>query len=254
MCVRLPSPGRRHPLPGLVCTTLPAGCVTALCACWRLLLSCRAYHERCVDPPLVLADIPEDEGWLCPACDTKVGGAPRPRSHTVFPLLFMLVNDGSAEKGRSQRASSTTTLDTHLRVPVVVVCCVQADILQQVNDFFGCDYELDTKWSDLFKEPAELQEAMRMSRLRSGSLPTSPRALGKAGRQGGVGSLEAAVAAVMQQQQHWPASGGGRKKQKQQVGGGDMQRKPSATLQQLHGDLADSDSEDESYSEQESGE
>lgn len=143
---------------------------------------------------------------------------------------------------------------THTCVSLLWLCCVQADIIQQVNDFFGCDYELDTKWSDLFREPAELQEAMRMSRLRSGSLPTSPRA-GKAGRQGGVGSLEAAVAAVMQQQQHWPASGGGRRKQKQQGGGGGgMQRKPSATLQQLHGDLADSDSEDESYSEQESGE
>lgn len=38
-----------------------------------LLLPCRAYHEQCVDPPVVLADIPEDEGWLCPACDAKVG-------------------------------------------------------------------------------------------------------------------------------------------------------------------------------------
>jgi hypothetical protein len=32
----------------------------------------RAYHERCLHPPLVAADLPEDEGWLCPACDVKV--------------------------------------------------------------------------------------------------------------------------------------------------------------------------------------
>ncbi len=35
--------------------------------------SCRrAYHEKCLDPPLVAAALPEDEGWLCPACDAKV--------------------------------------------------------------------------------------------------------------------------------------------------------------------------------------
>lgn len=47
----------------------------------KLLLSCvnvcRAFHEKCVDPPVVLADIPEDEGWLCPACDAKVTPAAR---------------------------------------------------------------------------------------------------------------------------------------------------------------------------------
>lgn len=32
----------------------------------------RCFHENCVDPPVRLADIPEDEGWLCPACDCKV--------------------------------------------------------------------------------------------------------------------------------------------------------------------------------------
>lgn len=94
-----------------------------------------------------------------------------------------------------------------------------------------------------------------MSRLRSSSLPTSPR-VAKGGLTG-VGSLAAAVAAAMQQQQHWPATGGSKKK-KQAKGGkegvGTMQRKPSATLQQLHGELADTDSDDESYSEQESGE
>lgn len=34
----------------------------------------RCFHENCVDPPVRLADIPEDEGWLCPACDCKVCG------------------------------------------------------------------------------------------------------------------------------------------------------------------------------------
>ncbi len=37
----------------------------------------RAYHAKCVDPPLVLDELPEDEGWLCPACDAKVGGLGR---------------------------------------------------------------------------------------------------------------------------------------------------------------------------------
>jgi len=34
----------------------------------------RAYHLRCLQPPLTLADLPadEEEGWLCPACDAKV--------------------------------------------------------------------------------------------------------------------------------------------------------------------------------------
>jgi hypothetical protein len=135
----------------------------------------------------------------------------------------------------------------------VYACVVlaQADIINQINDFFGLDYDVDIKWSQLFCEPTEQQEAMRMARMRSGSLPTSPR--GVKGGPRGVGSLAAAVAAVMQQQQHWPATGGGRGKKKQRMSGMAMQRKPSATLQQLHGQLADTDSDDESYSEQESG-
>ena len=32
----------------------------------------RAYHEKCLEPPLDAAGLPEDEGWLCPACDAKV--------------------------------------------------------------------------------------------------------------------------------------------------------------------------------------
>ena len=31
----------------------------------------RAYHERCVVPRLVAAELSEDDGWLCPACDAK---------------------------------------------------------------------------------------------------------------------------------------------------------------------------------------
>ncbi|KAK9824279.1 hypothetical protein WJX72_009118 [[Myrmecia] bisecta] len=31
----------------------------------------RAYHEKCLQPPLKAAELPEDEGWLCPACDAK---------------------------------------------------------------------------------------------------------------------------------------------------------------------------------------
>lgn len=33
----------------------------------------RAYHLRCLSPPLAPSDVPEgDEGWLCPSCDAKV--------------------------------------------------------------------------------------------------------------------------------------------------------------------------------------
>lgn len=125
---------------------------------------------------------------------------------------------------------------------------VQADIINQINDYFGADYGIDTQWCDLFSEPPEQQEAMKLSRLRSGSLPTSPR--GRKGALGGVGSLAAAVAAVQQQQQQWPAAGD----RGATAGRSDARRRASATLQQLQGELADTDSDDESYSEQESGE
>lgn len=32
---------------------------------------CRAYHEKCLEPPQDITSLPEDEGWLCPACDAK---------------------------------------------------------------------------------------------------------------------------------------------------------------------------------------
>ena len=120
----------------------------------------------------------------------------------------------------------------------------QVDIIHQINDYFGADYDIDTCWSDLFAEPPEQQEAMRLSRLRSGSLPTSPR-VGKGG-PGGVGSLAAAVAAVMQQQQHWPAVGAAAAGRR--GGAAAARRAPAAALQQLQGELADTDSEDGSYS------
>lgn len=31
-----------------------------------------AFHQKCLDPPLDVSTLPEDEGWLCPACDCKV--------------------------------------------------------------------------------------------------------------------------------------------------------------------------------------
>jgi hypothetical protein len=34
----------------------------------------RAYHVRCLVPPVNPEELPEEEGWLCPACDRKVGG------------------------------------------------------------------------------------------------------------------------------------------------------------------------------------
>ncbi|KAM0869408.1 hypothetical protein ACQ4PT_040689 [Festuca glaucescens] len=33
----------------------------------------RGFHQKCLNPPLLAEDIPpEDEGWLCPACDCKL--------------------------------------------------------------------------------------------------------------------------------------------------------------------------------------
>lgn len=32
----------------------------------------RAYHVKCLNPPLDVSALSEDEGWLCPACDTKI--------------------------------------------------------------------------------------------------------------------------------------------------------------------------------------
>jgi len=39
----------------------------------------RAYHERCLDPPIRAAELPEEEGWLCPACDAKARAAAHAR-------------------------------------------------------------------------------------------------------------------------------------------------------------------------------
>ncbi|GIL84557.1 hypothetical protein Vretimale_14607 [Volvox reticuliferus] len=30
-----------------------------------------AFHQNCLDPPVDVSKLPEDEGWLCPACDCK---------------------------------------------------------------------------------------------------------------------------------------------------------------------------------------
>lgn len=32
----------------------------------------RAYHVRCLVPPVDPESLPEDEGWLCPSCDRKI--------------------------------------------------------------------------------------------------------------------------------------------------------------------------------------
>ncbi len=44
----------------------------------------RAYHERCLDPPLDASTLPEDEGWLCPGCDAKVGNVPTSAEVSAF--------------------------------------------------------------------------------------------------------------------------------------------------------------------------
>lgn len=32
----------------------------------------RAYHEQCLQPRIHVNELPEEEGWLCHACDAKV--------------------------------------------------------------------------------------------------------------------------------------------------------------------------------------
>lgn len=32
----------------------------------------RAYHEKCLDPPIVAAELDPEKPWLCHACDAKV--------------------------------------------------------------------------------------------------------------------------------------------------------------------------------------
>jgi hypothetical protein len=68
---------------------------------------------------------------------------------------------------------------------------LQMDILLQVNDYFGTEYEIDTPWTDLFAEPEEQQEALRLQRLRS---LESPRAA-----SAGTGAALAAALAAHEQ-------------------------------------------------------
>lgn len=46
----------------------------------------RAYHFQCVQPAIQAAELQEDVGWLCPACDAKVPPPPRP-SAPAHPAL-----------------------------------------------------------------------------------------------------------------------------------------------------------------------
>lgn len=95
------------------------------------------------------------------------------------------------------------------------------DILLQINDYFGTEYEIDTPWTELFAESEEQQEAMRLHRLRSCGSLESPRAAGPA--------MAAAVAAVLGQQKKKKAGADG-----------------LGVL--LGGELLPTDEEDDSYS------
>ena len=55
----------------------------------------RAFHERCCNPPVRIADLEEDEGWLCPACDCRVWGCKTAISaghlqHLDYPLTILI--------------------------------------------------------------------------------------------------------------------------------------------------------------------
>lgn len=97
------------------------------------------------------------------------------------------------------------------------------DILLQVNDYFGTEYEIDTPWTDLFAEP-EQQEALRLQRLRSLESP-------RAAAAGPGAALAAALAA------HQQANGAGAAAA---AGGG---------LNWLDAELPSEDEDDGSYSE-----
>ena len=49
----------------------------------------RAYHFLCVRPPLREADLSEDDGWLCPGCDTKVR-TPKQAHASITPTTCQL--------------------------------------------------------------------------------------------------------------------------------------------------------------------
>jgi hypothetical protein len=78
----------------------------------------RAYHERCLDPPIDASALPEDEGWLCPACDAKVG------HHTscVLPARGLELHSGSAERDGSAIFTSCPAL-RHVPLVFLRFCC-----------------------------------------------------------------------------------------------------------------------------------
>jgi hypothetical protein len=108
---------------------------------------------------------------------------------------------------------------------LLLLLFVQMDILLQVNDYFGTEYEIDTPWTDLFAEPEEAQEVLRLQRLRSLESP-------RAAAAGPGAALAAAIAAHQQRGGAGAAAAAG--------GGG---------LAWLEAELPSEDEEDGSYSE-----
>lgn len=47
----------------------------------------RAYHEQCLQPRIRVSELPEDDGWLCHACDAKV------ESHESWTSCIQLSSD-----------------------------------------------------------------------------------------------------------------------------------------------------------------
>ena len=111
---------------------------------------CRAYPERCVVPRMVAAELSEEDGWLCPACDAKARARARlsvspPLMRTVTPQC--LSAHGSCTSGRAGAVARPQARG------MIVRARAQADILRLINDFFGFEYEQETRWHDVFAEP-----------------------------------------------------------------------------------------------------
>ena len=153
----------------------------------------RAYHVQCLVPPVDPEALPEDEGWLCPACDRKVGAAAAARGEggggrrgaSGLPGLAQLRGEGPvltcwAEAGRQggwpwrprqpsagggAHAARCPRCAALRPAPRLVAPPPQCDMVDLINDEFGTEYELETPWETIL-DPA--------------TIPKSPNAAGGA--------------------------------------------------------------------------
>ena len=115
----------------------------------------RAYHVRCLVPPVDPEALPEDEGWLCPACDRKVRrGAVMRCGKKKEPLPLPLPCTAPLPRTHAHSPPShtpphpcTDTLTTlpHPHCPPPA----QMDMIDLINDEFGTLYDDDTPWQQI---------------------------------------------------------------------------------------------------------